>query len=67
MDRACGTYARHRIDRKTEGKEPLGRPSCRRDNITMDIREVVLEVLDWMHLARERHLWFVFLKSHGIS
>jgi hypothetical protein len=42
--------------RKPEGKEePLGRPRCRcEDNIRMDIREIGLEGVDWMHLAQDR-------------
>jgi len=34
------------------GKRPLGRPSRRwGHNIRMDIKEIVLEVVDWMHLV----------------
>jgi cell wall assembly regulator SMI1 len=40
---------------KPEGKSPLGRPRRRwEDNITMDLMEVVKEVVDWMHLAQDR-------------
>jgi len=37
--------------RKSDGKGPLGR--CRHrweDNIKMDLREIGLEFLDWIHL-----------------
>jgi len=35
-----------------EGKRPLGRHRRRwEDNITIDVREVGWEVVDWMHLA----------------
>jgi hypothetical protein len=40
---------------KHEGKRPLGR--CRRrweDNIRMDLREIVWEGVEWMHLAQDR-------------
>jgi hypothetical protein len=37
---------------KPERKRPFGRPRCRwEDNIRMDIREIVWEVVDWIHLA----------------
>jgi hypothetical protein len=37
---------------KPEGKRLLGRPSRRReDNIKMDLREIVLEGVDWIHTA----------------
>jgi len=37
---------------KPEGKRPLGRPRRRwEDNITMDLREICCEGVDWMHLA----------------
>jgi hypothetical protein len=40
---------------KPEGKRPLGRTGHRwEDNITMDLREKVLEDLDWIHLAQDR-------------
>jgi hypothetical protein len=38
---------------KPEGKRRLGSPSRRyEDNIRMDLREIGLEVTDWMHLAQ---------------
>jgi hypothetical protein len=40
---------------KCEGKRPLGRPKRRwEDNIRMDLREIVWEVVDWMHLAEDK-------------
>jgi hypothetical protein len=37
---------------KLEGKRPLRRPQHRwEDNIGTDLREVVCEVVDWIHLA----------------
>jgi hypothetical protein len=39
--------------RKPEEKRTLGRPRRRwKDNIRMDVREIGLEVLDWIHLAQ---------------
>jgi hypothetical protein len=37
---------------KSEGKRPPGRPRCRWvDNIKMDVREIGLGGMDWIHLA----------------
>jgi hypothetical protein len=37
---------------KPEGKRPLGRPRYRwEDNIRMDLREIELEAVDWIHLS----------------
>jgi hypothetical protein len=37
---------------KTEGKRPFGRPKCTwEDNIRLDLREIGLEDVNWMHLA----------------
>ena len=42
---------------KPEGKRPLGRPRCRReDNIKMDLQEVGRGG-DWMELAQDRVRW----------
>jgi hypothetical protein len=39
---------------KPEGKRPLGRPSRRwEDNIKVDLREVVLDCMTWIHLANQ--------------
>jgi hypothetical protein len=38
--------------RRPEGKRPLGRPKCIwEDIITMDLREIGWEVVDWVQLA----------------
>jgi hypothetical protein len=40
---------------KPEGKRPLGRPRRKwEDKIIMDLREMVSEGVDWMHMARYR-------------
>jgi len=58
---ACSTHECHEKNRtggvvgKPEGKRLLGRPMCRwEDNIRMDLREIVWEVVDWIHLAQGR-------------
>ena len=43
---------------KPEGKRPMGRPRCRReDNIKMDLQEVGGGCGDWMELAQDRGRW----------
>jgi len=43
---------------KQEGKRPLGRPRCRwEDNIRMDLREVLWEGVDWVHLTQDMDHW----------
>jgi hypothetical protein len=43
---------------KSEGKRPLGRPRRRwEDNIRMDLMEIWLEAVDWMHMAQDRDRW----------
>jgi hypothetical protein len=43
---------------KPERNRTLGRPRRRReDNTGMDVHEIVCEVVDWIHLAKERDEW----------
>jgi hypothetical protein len=43
--------------RKSGRKRPLGRPRRRwKGNIT-DLREIVWECVDWIHLAQDRDQW----------
>jgi hypothetical protein len=42
---------------KPEGKRSLGRRRRWEDNIRMDLTEIVLEVLDWFHLAQDKYQW----------
>jgi len=38
-----------------EAKRPLGSPRRRwEENIGIDLREIGREIVDWMHLARDR-------------
>jgi hypothetical protein len=49
---------------KPEGKKSVGRPRRRcDDNIKMDLKDIGLEGVDWIHLTQERvrTLEFVFL------
>jgi hypothetical protein len=41
-----------------QGRRQLGRPRRRwEDNITMGVREVGLECVDWINLAQDRDRW----------
>jgi len=41
-----------------EGKRPRGRPNSRcEDNIGMDVRKIIWEGLQWMHLVQDRDQW----------
>jgi len=43
---------------KSEGKRPLRRPRRRwENNIRMDLKKIVWEGVDWMHLAQNRDQW----------
>jgi hypothetical protein len=43
---------------KPEGKRPLGRPRRRwKDVIKMDLREIGLGSVEWIHLAQDRDRW----------
>jgi hypothetical protein len=43
---------------KPERKRPLGRPRRRwENNIKMDLREMVRNVVDWIDLSQDRDQW----------
>jgi hypothetical protein len=43
---------------RPEGKTPLGRPRRRwEDNNKMDLKEIGLESVDWIHVAQDRDRW----------
>jgi hypothetical protein len=45
---------------KPEGKSPLERPRHRcEDGIKMDLREIGLGGVEWIHLAQDRDRWWV--------
>jgi hypothetical protein len=47
---------------KPEGKRTLVRPRHRwEDNIKLDLREIGLEGVDWLHLAQNRDRWRVLM------
>jgi hypothetical protein len=59
MSGACST---HGIDKKFvqnfDWNKPLGRPRRKlEDNIRMDVKEIMWENVDWIHLAQDRDRW----------
>jgi hypothetical protein len=47
---------------RPKGKRPLGRPRHRwEDNIKMDIREIGINVANWIQLAQDRVQWRAFV------
>jgi hypothetical protein len=49
---------------KSEGKRPLGRYKHIWDyNIRMDIKEIVLESSDWIHVAQDRDQWCALVNT----
>jgi hypothetical protein len=43
---------------RPEGKRSLRRPGCKwEDNIKRDLRKIVLEDVDWIHLTQNRDQW----------
>jgi hypothetical protein len=49
---------------RSEGKRPLGRPRRRwEDNIKMDLREIGIDVANWIRLAQDRVRWRYFVHT----
>jgi hypothetical protein len=49
---------------KPEGKRPHRRPRCRwDDDVRMDLREVGLEVVEWICLAQDTDQWQALVKT----
>jgi hypothetical protein len=47
-----------------EGKGPFGRPTLRwEDNVRIDLKEIGLEVVDWIHLTQDRDHWRAFVNT----
>jgi hypothetical protein len=49
---------------KPEGKRPLGRPRRRwENNIRLDLREIGIDVANWIRLAQCRVRWWAFVNT----
>jgi hypothetical protein len=49
---------------RPEGKRPLGRPRRRwEDNIKMNLREIGIDVANWIRLAQDRVQWQAFVNT----
>jgi hypothetical protein len=53
---------------KYRQKRPLGRPRREwENNITIDMREIGWEGVDWMQLAQDREQWWVVVNTNDPS
>jgi hypothetical protein len=48
---------------KPEGKKPLRRSICRRENIKVDLTEIGCGGMDWIDLAQDREHWQAVVKT----
>jgi len=49
---------------KPERKRTLGRPRRRwKNNIRMDLRQIALEGVEWIHLAQDRDQWRAIMNT----
>jgi hypothetical protein len=49
---------------RPEGKRTLGRPRSRwEDNSKMDLREIGIDVENWIRLAQDRFQWRTFVNT----
>jgi hypothetical protein len=47
-----------------EGNRPLGRPRRRwEDNIKMDVREIWIDVANWIQMAQDRVQWRAYVNT----
>jgi hypothetical protein len=69
VGRPCGTHGgRERClqgyDWEAEGKRPLGRARRRWEvNIKMDLREIGIDVANWIQLAQDRVQWWALVNT----
>jgi hypothetical protein len=65
----CGTHGKERgvyrvMVGRTEGKRLLGRPRRRwEDNIKMDLREIGIDVPNWIRLTQDSVQWRAFMNT----
>jgi hypothetical protein len=52
------SFCKKNLVRKLESNRPFGRLGRRwKDNIRMDLRKIMWEVVDWIHVALDREQW----------
>jgi hypothetical protein len=52
------------LGEKSEGKRPFGRPRRKwEDNIRVDLREMGLKNVGWVHMSQDRDQWRVLLNT----
>jgi hypothetical protein len=57
-------YMNRNLSRKSERRRSLGRPQYKwKDNIKMDVREIGLEDVDWIHVAWDRGRWWTLVTT----
>jgi len=62
MTKMRNAWAYSILVENAERKRPLGKPSCRwKDNMSMDLREIVWDGEDWMHVSQDRDQWWALL------
>jgi hypothetical protein len=63
MGEVCSTH-KNILFGKAEGKRKLGNTRHRwDDNIGMNLREVIWEDVDWMHLAQDSDQWLAVVNT----
>jgi hypothetical protein len=69
MDETCGMHrggerCLQGFGDEAQGKRPLGRPRSRwEDNIKMDLREIRIDVTNWIQMAQDRVQWWAFVNT----
>ena len=49
---------------KPTGKRPLGRPRCKwKDNVRVDLKEIGINMRNWVNLALDRDHWRVLVNA----
>jgi len=69
MGRACNMHGRdekcvHSSARKPEGNRSLCACRCRwEDNIKLDLKDVIYETVDFIHLGQDRDHWLALVNT----
>jgi hypothetical protein len=69
VDGTCGTHGGGEtclevLVGRPEGKRPLERPRRRwEDNIKRDLKEIGIDIVNWIRLAQDRVQWRAFVNT----